>query len=294
MNFFFLGASGFIGRHALQAAREQGHAVAGTYLSQPGDGLIRFDLEKDSLGEVLGRCGLTLSEPGWGVLCGAVRQIDRCREEPERARTINVERTLAAAQAMAEHGLTPVFLSTSYVFDGQKGRYTEQDSPHAICEYGRHKVEVERALLAEHPGALVLRMDKIVGSSPQEEHLFTEWHRWLSEGKTLSCIEGQVMSPTDVEDIARGLVVACSAGLKGVCHLANPEAFTRERLARLFCSILGVPERVTTKPLSDFHFADPRPLDSSLDAAFFIQKTGFHFMDMKEVMGRFKLGLAGG
>ena len=288
MNIFFLGASGFVGSYALRLARQRGHQVWGTCSRAPRDGLIACDLLTDNLRDVLRTLKPVQQAPSFGVLCASVRQIDQCFLERDLTRKINVERTIDALKAFEEAGFTPVFLSTSYVFDGHRGYYAEGDKPGAVCEYGRQKAEVERWMLERQPGGLILRLDKIVGGSPAESHLFTEWMEWLKKGRPLTCIADQIMSPTHVEDMARALLLACEHRLTGVYHTANTEYFSREELARQFCALMGINGEVSARPMSSFTFADPRPLKTYLDSSRFIRETGMRFTSMRETILEFK------
>ncbi|MCF7837924.1 MAG: sugar nucleotide-binding protein [Candidatus Marinimicrobia bacterium] len=288
MNLFFLGASGFVGRHALARARAAGHAAWGTRTRPAADDLIPFDLRRDRLAPILERLPRDPNQPSFGILCASIRQIDQCRQDPAASRAVNCTGTIAALTDFARADFTPVFLSTSYVFSGATGNYTEADPPAPVCEYGRQKLEVEQWLTTHHPQALILRLDKIVGAARAEAHLFSEWQTWLAAGRPLVCIANQTFSPTDVEDIGCSMLLACERRLAGIWHTANPEPFTRAGLARQFCAQMGHPANVIEKPLSAFDFADPRPLNTRLDAARFIRATGQRYTPMAATIAAFR------
>ena len=291
MNLFFLGASGFVGSHALRLARAAGHRAWGTRASQHGDGLLPFDLRRDRLAEVLKGLDRDPAQPSYGIVCASVRQIDQCCREREETRAINCTGTIAALEDFAAAGFKPVFVSTSFVFSGREGYYVEGDARGPVCEYGRQKAEVEQWMETRHPDGLVIRLDKIVGSDPAEEHLFSEWLRLLRAGKPLECIAGQIMSPTNVVDAAQAIVLACEHDLSGICHAANPEFFERGELARAFCRVLDLPGEVVSKPQDAFPFADPRPLKTYLDSSRFAAATGFRFTTMRQTFLDLKAAL---
>jgi len=293
MRFIFIGASGFVGRHAMAHAAARGHEVIGTQSAARHPNLLKFNLLEDRLPEVLGKRWRDSDTPVYGVVCASVRQIDRCFRERERTRPINVEKTILAIHDLLDLGFRAVFLSTSYVFSGRRGNYSENDQRDPICEYGRQKAAVEEYLTTKLPQALILRLDKIVGDDPAEEHLFTEWLRWIRSGRPITCIAGQKMCPTLVDDIARALVTACEKGLQGLYNTANPQSIEREELARQFVDILGKQAEIIPRPQSFFNFLDPRPMDTTLDSSRFIQATGMQFTPMKKVIEVFarKAGL---
>jgi len=204
------------------------------------------------------------------------------------SRAINVDGTLQLVDDLLARGVKPVFLSSSCVYDGELGYYGEDQPSSPLNEYGRQKVEVERALVKNASDALVLRLDKVVGDDPAERQLFTEWYRWVQIGRAITCLEGQVLSPTFVGDVARAIVLSCELGLTGVYHLANPEFLARDELARQFLAALGTNGCVESRPQTSFGFTDPRPLKSCLDSSRFVRATGMRFTPMREVFAAFR------
>lgn len=287
MRILFIGASGFVGRHALAAARQAGWEALGTQSGRRHPDLLTFDLLTDRIADRLPADWRAGRHPAWGIVCASVRQVDECFRNRERSHRINVEGTVRLIEDLLALGIRPLFISTSWVFDGVEGYYVETHPRGAVCEYGRQKAEVETWLEREHPDLPVLRLDKIVGDDPAEDHLFTEWLGWLQAGRPLQCIAGQIMSPTFVKDIGPAILSACTRSLTGLYHAANPEFFTRDELARQFLAILGRPGEIVCRPQEDFHFADPRPQKTYLDASKFLAATGMRFTTMRAVIRAF-------
>jgi len=127
----------------------------------------------------------------------------------------------------------------------------------------------------------------VVGDDPAQNHLLASWHQRLLEGQPIVCLEGSLLAPTYVEDVARAIVFAQENNLNGVWHVANSEFFYRDELARQFCRALGVEANVVNRPLADFHFADNRALKSYLDGSRFARKAGMRFTSMAEVFQKF-------
>jgi len=281
-----VGASGFIGRHILAEARRQGAAVFGTQASARHSDLIRFDLSRDRFGETLAPC-LDSNAETWVVVAAALSQIDRCVTERALSRRINVAGTIELLRDSASHGLRPVFLSSSFVFDGCRGGYGDFDPRAPISEYGRQKAEVEAFIDSELPAALVLRLDKTVGADPGEKHLFSEWLTMAAAGCPIRCIANQVFSPTLVDDIARGVVAACRGRLSGVYNLAGPDAIARADLARQFVDLARLGGCVEEVSQHDLGFADLRPEKSSLDSRRFVAATGLELAGVRSVLESF-------
>ena len=287
MKLIVVGASGFVGGHLLRHARDREHETVGTQCRAARPDLIDFDLLEDRIGDCVDPSLKQASEPVFGVICAVVSRIDYCRRHPELSYQVNVEKTTLLINDLLALGVKPVFLSTSFVFDGIDGYYTESDPRNPISEYGRHKEEVERYLQEDVPGALILRLDKVVGDSPDENHLFSEWYRWSLNGSPITCISDQFLSPTSVDDIASAVLLACEAELTGVYHVANRGVFARDELARQFFRELGRDAEIVCKTHEELNLLDRRPLRSYLDSTKFVKATGMQFTSMREVFQSF-------
>lgn len=289
MKFLVVGGSGFLGRHLRAEIARRGYTVVGTTTRRdPPPGLVRFDLSTDRIADALPR-RFFAGGPVRVVVAACVTPMDRCRTEHDYAYRVNVSGMVRLIEDVTAFGARVAFVSSSYVFDGLAGNAAE-DRPHAPgSAYGEHKSLVDQYVSREHPGSLVVRLDKAVGDDPGERHLFSEWWDTAGAGRAVACIAGQVFTPTLVDDAARGIVTACELGLRGVYHLATPGAFTRDDLARQFFRVMGVPAVVVARPQADFGFADPRPQNSTLDSSRFAAATGLRFTPMATVMERFRL-----
>lgn len=287
MKFLVIGASGFVGGHTIRYLKSKGHDVTGTQFKKNQSGLLSFNLETDRIQEILPPDFFNTGGPVYAVVTAVIGDIERCAREPQMTRRVNVDGTIRLIDDLGAAGATVVYLSSSWVFDGIQGDYAD-DAPHRpLSEYAKHKSEVEMHARARVKGAIVLRLDKIVGDQPQEHHLFSEWHKWIESGKPLTCIRGQRMSPTFVDDVTRAVEESCRLRLTGVRNVANPESFSREDLARAFLSALNRKGSVELKSQEEIGLVGQRPMKSFLNPAAFIKDTGLTFTPMKTVLESF-------
>ena len=287
MKFLIVGASGFIGGNVLRYARSLGFSALGTQSRPRLEGLITFDLLHHRISDCVDRSFFDGPDNVHVLICAVVSNMDLCLTDRTTAHAVNVEKTIQLIDDVTALGANTAFLSTCFVFDGSVGYYNEDSPLSPINEYARHKVEVEDYLRLRVPGSLVMRLEKIIGDDPGENHFLTQCYNSISENRPIVAIEGSILSPTWVNDVARAYVRACEMGLDGVYHVTNSEFFHRDELARQFCHALGAPPNVVTKPLADFHFADKRALKSYLDGSRFVKKTGIRFTPMRDVFREF-------
>lgn len=282
-----VGASGFVGGHALRHLRALGWKVVGTRMRGRNDGLQAFDIVRDRLAdrvdELMGGGG----RPTHVVNCAAMAQPDRCFRERELSYQINVVGTIRLIEDAVAIGAQPICMTSGFAYDGVSGYYADDEPRAPINEYGRHKAEVEEYCAARRPETLHYRLDKIIGDDPAEHQMFTEWYQWHLQGKPVVCIASQLFSPTNVRDVARAIQAGCERGLSGTYNIANPEFFTREELARQFFRLLGVRARIVCKTQEELNFIDLRPEKTYLDSTKFQKDADFRFTSVRETIRAF-------
>jgi dTDP-4-dehydrorhamnose reductase len=131
-------------------------------------------------------------------------------------------RAVAAAARSARF----IHLSTDVVFRGDRGRYTEDDAPDPVNEYGRSKAAAERTVRAVHRDVLVARTSLLYGGAhpgPQE--------RLAHAGGTFFVDE--IRSPVVVGDLAEALLEIASLDLTGFLHLGGADDVSRYDFALL-------------------------------------------------------------
>jgi dTDP-4-dehydrorhamnose reductase len=248
------GGSGYLGRELL---RQEPGAVG----ASRGAGL-RLDV-RDAAAV---RAALDSLRPA-AVIHTAYRQDDRAT---------TFDGAVAVAEAAAAVGARLIHLSSDIVFDGeQDAPYTEQDEPNPITEYGRDKADAERAVLAAHPDALVVRTSLLYGGAepgPQER---------LAADPDAVLFTDEIRSPVHVGDLAAALLELAGGAPAGILHLAGVDALSRFDFARL---LAPHPGRVRGAPLARSEHVRPR--NCSLSSARARDLLGARLRGAREVLGR--------
>ena len=79
---------------------------------------------------------------------------------------VNVTGTANVADSAVATGARLIHISTDMVFDGQRGSYTEDDTPNPLNEYGRSKALAEKAIAASGVEAAIVSTSLIYGWRP--------------------------------------------------------------------------------------------------------------------------------
>lgn len=262
MRALVVGGSGQIGGWLLHHLAARGHEATGTYAEHPYPGLVRLDASDREASAASVRA----IRPDVVFYPAGFTWVDGCERDPARARRENLEQPLALARAAAGSGARFVYLSTDYVLDGHAGPYVEDDATNPLSEYGRSKLDAERALAEElGDGQLTIRTSWVFGPERQGKNFAYQLVRALRAGQDLPCPSDQVSSPSYGPDVALATVRLAEAGSSGLIHVAGPEVMDRVRFARALARGFGLdPTRIVPRTTAELGQGAPRPLRGGL------------------------------
>lgn len=202
----------------------------------------------------------------WAVIntAGYVR-VDQAESEPEACARENTAGPVHLARVCASKDIPLVTFSSDLVFDGSSSRpYVESDPVAPLNVYGRTKAEAEQGVLAEYPGALVVRTSAFFG--PWDEHNFaTIVLRELGAGRPFTAASDAVVSPTYVPSLVDTTLDLLIDGESGLWHVANDGEVTWEQFARAVAEAEGVSGAgIEGRPTAELGLTARRPLYSVL------------------------------
>jgi dTDP-4-dehydrorhamnose reductase len=261
MRALVIGVSGQVGAMLLDVLRERGHEATGTYARHAVEGAWPLDIRDAPAVEQ----AVALGKPDC-VLCPAgLTFVDYCEDHPEEAFAVNRDGPLHVAQMAQRFGAGFVYFSTDYVFDGTHGPYDEDDLPRPLSAYGRSKLEGERAVLAAHGRAIVVRTTWVYGPDRQEKNFIYQLIRNCRAGTPMRIPADQVSSPAYNLDLAAATVELAERGLGGIYHVAGGESLDRHAFARMACEVFGLdPAGVSPVTTAALGQKAPRPLRAGL------------------------------
>lgn len=259
------GATGYIGRR-LAPAFQGPFRVFRASRTAAGPGALDLDLaDPDSI-----RRAFDAAAPKVVVHTAAESDPDACERDPERAKRMNVDAVKTLAMLCGASGARLVHFSTDLVFDGERGWYSEDDSPAPLGAYARGKLASEEAALARAPGAAVLRVSTAYGRPVGGRPGFVDGMRdKLSRGEPVTAFTDQWRTSTAADQLPEVLLkLLADPDLEGVFHWGGAERATRFEAAVTFARVMGFNENLVHPGRAvDVKFASPRPRDSSLDSS---------------------------
>jgi dTDP-4-dehydrorhamnose reductase len=250
------GAAGALGRELVEAFTGPGWRVVAC---------DRARLDLTSRDSVLG--AITTVAPDAVVHAGAWTAVDACEADPDRALAVNALGTRHVADAARRVGAHVTFVSTDYVFAGDKAApYHEWDEPAPASAYGISKLAGEREL---DPGSTIVRTSWVFGLHGANVVKAVLRLATAGDGE-LTFVDDQRGCPTDAGDLAGAIRHLVAARLPGTYHVTNQGATTWFQLARDVLALAGHdPDRVRPVATAELVPARPapRPANSVLDGA---------------------------
>jgi dTDP-4-dehydrorhamnose reductase len=182
----------------------------------------------------------------------------------------------AASPTAVIRGIPLVHVSTDYVFDGRNQEpYREEDPTAPLQAYGRTKLDGERAVIAAHPSALVVRTSTLFGTNRRggSNYIAAVLAR-ATAAPALEVVRLPVSSPTYAPDLGRGILRLLDAGAAGLVHVVNSGGCSRLELATEAVRLAGLAGRVEIRERPAATTGAPRPAYSVLDTARYTALTG--------------------
>jgi dTDP-4-dehydrorhamnose reductase len=259
------GASGLLGTKLTQYALQSGHAVTSAYSQHRPSYGEPICLDSTNVAKV--QEAILSIKPDVVFNTASLTDVDLCEELPELAMRVNGQAVEIIARACNKTGSFLIHVSTDYVFDGERGRYREDDETGPINVYGRSKLFGETELAHNATHYLIARTSVLYGWGRAYRANFATWLiTKLRAGKPVAVVTDQIASPTLNTNLAKMLLEAAERRLTGIMHMAGDTAISRYEFALKLARVCNFNDGLLT-PISNSatRWKARRPRDSSLD-----------------------------
>ncbi len=159
----------------------------------------------------------------------AMTNVDQCELNPADCELINVTATRHLVEACNKVDAHFQLLSTDFVFDGEKGNYSEEDEMNPLSAYAKSKVDAEAIVLNESTtDNSVVRTIIVYGNAENlsKSNIIAWAKSALEKGDPLTIVDDQFRAPTWAEDLAAGCMGVFEHNRTGVFHVSGPETMS--------------------------------------------------------------------
>jgi len=200
-----IGASGFLGSNVVNYFRKR-HKVVAVFnqhiIRYPGVTHFMYLMtDRDYMKRMM-----TLTRPDVIIYCAGITDFYDCVKRPRIAESVNSFGPVVIAQAADTLSARFILLSSSYVYDGQKGNFSELDVVLPQTVLGKSKLAGENYVRSKFLSYSVLRMAPIFGlGSIYHPSVFDKIRMKLERGQRVELADNEVHSFLSVDVALKGI-----------------------------------------------------------------------------------------
>ena len=289
MKLLITGASGLYGSKLAQMALAKNIEVYSSAIQ--GLSVYGSFVKLDISGKEQVEEAFKTIKPDVVVHAATLTDVDKCELNKELAWKVNVEGTRNIVEAAKNAGSFLVYISTDYVFSGDKGNYKETDKPGPINYYGLTKLKAEEIVQTQKE-YFIGRPSVIYGSTPAAGKVnFALWLiETLRKGERVKIVTDQWNTPTLNTNLAEITLEVIERRVTGIYHTCGATRVSRLEFAEQIAEAFGLDTGLIDKvPSSQFTWPAKRPMDSSLDTSKAQKTLQKKPLEMAQALKRLKL-----
>jgi dTDP-4-dehydrorhamnose reductase len=165
------------------------------------------------------------------------------------------------AREAAKHNSRLIHLSSDVIFDGTRGKYTEDDPPNPITPYAVSKAEAEKNVSASGANAVVVRTSLIYGFRPLDPRT-----RAVVRGEMPRLFTDEIRCPVWVDNLSEALIELAENDYRGILNVAGTQALSRYDFGiKLVTAMNADPTHLI--PTASGEGPSVRPLNCTLDVS---------------------------
>ena len=268
MKILITGASSLPGFKTTIEALKMGHEILALHHRNPipirHERLKTVELDICNIGEL--NNVVVKYKPECVIHIAALGDVDLCEKDKNLAWKTTAEPSIALAKLASNIKFFSVYLSTDYVFDGEKGNYSEYDVPNPVNYYGLVKMVGEVAFRSSGADYAIVRASSIYGLGPGRVNFAKFLIEKIEKGEEVKALIDQYTSPTYAQLLGEAILEIVERRLVGIFHVAG-ERMSRYEFALKIAEELGLNKELIKKvEMKDMRWIAKRPRDSSLNS----------------------------
>jgi|TARA_Y100001949_G_scaffold166294_1_gene162816 dTDP-4-dehydrorhamnose reductase len=282
MKLLVLGGSGLIG-HAIVKKSKNEFDVLTTYYrnSVAIDNVNSFECyfpnDLDKLEEVVKK-----EKPDVIVNTIGYSNIDFCESNKNNTEMLHVETTERICNICESNDSKQIFLSSDYVFDGEKGDYSENDIPNPVNFYGLSKLKAEQLIL-KSPINTVIRTS-VIYDWDYRARFFNSVIKNLQNNQEFKATTDVYNSVTLLDNLVESIFKVIKLDQNGIFHVADSTCMNRYEFAKIIAKKFQLDEKLikTVSVQDDSKNIAKRPKNACLNNSKAKKELGLNFGTIEE------------
>lgn len=282
LKILIIGGSGTIGSKIIELFQSSDIIFDYTFLTNPIPSKIGYMLDITNRKNTIEL--ITKLNPDIVIHTAALTNVDLCETNNALANLINVQGTKNIVDGCMKIKSKIIFISTSYVFDGNSDQYFEEDLPNPTSYYGITKYKSEKIIQNSNLDFLILRTDQPYCwiEKWQKMNSVIRLIQTLKKGDTLKEIVDWYNNPTYVPDFALALDSLLQKNHDGIYHLTGSDFINRYEWSLKVSKIFNLKSELII-PINSKNLNLPVTRKKiKLNNEKIFQKTGHHMINVDD------------
>jgi len=282
MKLFVLGGSGLIGNAIVKKAKDEFDVLTTYYRNSVAiDNVNSFECyfpnDLDKLEEVVKK-----EKPDVVVNTIGYSNIDFCESNKNNTEMLHVETTERICNICESNDSKQIFLSSDYVFDGEKGGYSENDIPNPVNFYGLSKLKAEQLIL-KSPINTVIRTS-VIYDWDYRARFFNSVIKNLQNNQEFKATTDVYNSVTLLDNLVESIFKVIKLDQNGIFHVVDSTCMNRYEFAKIIAKKFQLDEKLikTVSVQDDSKNIAKRPKNACLNNSKAKKELGLNFGTIEE------------
>ncbi len=153
---------------------------------------------------------------------------------------INVEGTRNVANSASKAGKKLIYISTEFIFDGEKEFYTEEDTPNPVNWYATTKYEGEKIVQSLSTPWVIARTSYPYRALFEKKDFVRAIKSRLESGEKIMGVTDHIFTPTFIDDVSLALDVLIKQHETGIYHVVGSSSLTPFEAAKKIAEIFSL------------------------------------------------------
>ena len=212
--------------------------------------------------------------------------IDFCELNKSDAEMLHVEVTEKICKICENISTKQIFLSSDYVFDGEKGNYSEDDVPNPVNYYGLSKLKAEQLIL-KNPINTVIRTS-VIYDWDYRARFFNSVIKNLQNNQEINATTDVYNSVTFLDNLVESIFKVITLNQNGIFHVVDSACVNRFEFAEMIAKIFRLDKNLikTVSVQDEPKNIAKRPKNACLNNSKAKKELGLNFNTIEEGVSR--------
>lgn len=189
----------------------------------------------------------------------AKTNVDECEKNPKETFLVNAEGTKYLAELCLREKVKMVYISTAAIFNGQKEKFYEDDSPDPVNIYGESKLLGEEYVKNSLNDFLIIRSGWLIGGGVKQRKFVSIIIEKAKTQDEIAIANDKFGTLTSAKELADFIKVSLKLDRKGVYHFGSKGVCSRYDIAKKILTFLKSEVRLVAVPSRYFAKVYPAP-----------------------------------